>query len=54
MTQHYLVMFMLEGSTERIDCCGPEHANQVYNAIKAERKSLKIQENGKIKTLREA
>lgn len=50
---HYLVMFMLQGSTERIDCCGPEHAQQVYKAIKAERKSLKLQENGKIRTLQE-
>ena len=51
---HYLVMFMLDGSTERIDCCGIEHANIVYNALRNDvKKSLKSQSNGVIKTIRE-
>lgn len=50
---HYFVMFMLEGSTERIDCAGAEHANQVYKAITAERKSMKMQQAGITKTLKE-
>lgn len=48
----YVVMFMTEKGTERIECVSESHANEVYNAISAPRKNINIEQNGKIKRIK--